>query len=246
MGPFKRVNSISHSCLNVEFLPPHYFFIEHVMEPVFCGMCSEKRCPKQIVVFSHVVVADSFATPCIVVHQAPLSMGFPGKDTGVGCRFLLQGIFLTQGLITCLLDWQVHSLPLSCLGRPPKKLIPIRFGSQVALNPSLWCFLLSWSGMRFLLLTLWVQPILGLFVKSPLSHPVPITAYISNNRFLSELLEHIRFVQYYRALIFWSSKGINDSRKQQHFLEIWVVMIFGMKTLFNLILLDTKLLNHGE
>ena len=24
--------------------------------------------------------------------------GFPGKNTGVGCRFLLQGIFLTQGL----------------------------------------------------------------------------------------------------------------------------------------------------
>ena len=22
---------------------------------------------------------------------------FPGKNTGVGCRFLLQGIFLTQG-----------------------------------------------------------------------------------------------------------------------------------------------------
>ena len=25
-------------------------------------------------------------------------MGFPGKNTGVGCHFLLQGIFLTQGL----------------------------------------------------------------------------------------------------------------------------------------------------
>ena len=29
--------------------------------------------------------------------QAPLSMDFPGKNTGVGCHFLLQGIFLTQG-----------------------------------------------------------------------------------------------------------------------------------------------------
>ena len=34
----------------------------------------------------------------------------PGKNTGVGCYFLLQGSFLTQGLnlcILCLLHWQV-------------------------------------------------------------------------------------------------------------------------------------------
>ena len=29
--------------------------------------------------------------------QTPLSMDFPGKNTGVDCPFLLQGIFLTQG-----------------------------------------------------------------------------------------------------------------------------------------------------
>ena len=33
----------------------------------------------------------------LVAHQAPLAIGFPGKNTGVGCSFLLQGIFLTQG-----------------------------------------------------------------------------------------------------------------------------------------------------
>ena len=32
-----------------------------------------------------------------VAGQAPLSMGFPRRDTGVGCHFFLQGIFLTQG-----------------------------------------------------------------------------------------------------------------------------------------------------
>ena len=32
-----------------------------------------------------------------VAHQASLSMGFSGKNTGVGCHVLLQGIFLTQG-----------------------------------------------------------------------------------------------------------------------------------------------------
>ena len=35
--------------------------------------------------------------------------------TGVGCHFLLQGIFLTQGSNPCLLCWQVDSLPLSHL-----------------------------------------------------------------------------------------------------------------------------------
>ena len=38
-----------------------------------------------------------FVTPWNVPCQAPLSMGFPGKSTGVGGHFLLQGIFPTQG-----------------------------------------------------------------------------------------------------------------------------------------------------
>ena len=49
--------------------------------------------------FSHVRL---FATPGTVVRQVPLSMDFPGKNTGEGCHFLLQGIFATQGSITCL------------------------------------------------------------------------------------------------------------------------------------------------
>ena len=46
-----------------------------------------------------------FATPWTVAYQGPPSMGFPGKNTGVGCHFLLQGIFPTegsnQGLLHC-------------------------------------------------------------------------------------------------------------------------------------------------
>ena len=38
---------------------------------------------------------------------------FPGKNTEVGCHFLLQGIFLTQGLNLCLLHWQGDSLSLT-------------------------------------------------------------------------------------------------------------------------------------
>ena len=39
-----------------------------------------------------------------------------GKDTGVGCQALPQGIFPTQGsnpCLLCLLHWQVGSLPLA-------------------------------------------------------------------------------------------------------------------------------------
>ena len=43
---------------------------------------------------------------------------FPGKNTRVGCHFLLQGIFLTQGSNPCLLHWQADSLPLSHQGSP--------------------------------------------------------------------------------------------------------------------------------
>ena len=38
-----------------------------------------------------------FVTPWTVAHQAPPSMEFSRQSTEVGCHFLLQGIFLTQG-----------------------------------------------------------------------------------------------------------------------------------------------------
>ena len=37
-----------------------------------------------------------FVTPQTVAHQALLSMDSPGKNTGVGCQALLQGIFPTR------------------------------------------------------------------------------------------------------------------------------------------------------
>ena len=40
-------------------------------------------------------------------------ISFPGKNTGKGYHFLLQGIFPIQGSNSCLLHWQADSLPLS-------------------------------------------------------------------------------------------------------------------------------------
>ena len=48
-----------------------------------------------VCMLSHSVMSDS-ATTRTVAHQAPLSMGFCRKNTGVGCHFPLQRIFLTQ------------------------------------------------------------------------------------------------------------------------------------------------------
>ena len=45
----------------------------------------------------------------------------PGKNTGVGCHFLLQGIFPTQESNLCLFyswHWQLDSLPLAPPGKP--------------------------------------------------------------------------------------------------------------------------------
>ena len=36
---------------------------------------------------------------------------FPGKNTGVGCHLILQGILPTQESHLCLLHWQADSLP---------------------------------------------------------------------------------------------------------------------------------------
>ena len=50
------------------------------------------------------------------LHGLFCPCNFPGKNTGVGCHFLPQGIFLTQGSNPHLLHWQADSLPLSHQG----------------------------------------------------------------------------------------------------------------------------------
>ena len=48
-------------------------------------------------VLSRSVMPDS-VTAQAVAHQATLSMDFPGKNSGVGCRFLLQGNLPNSGV----------------------------------------------------------------------------------------------------------------------------------------------------
>ena len=59
-----------------------------------------------------------------------------GKNTGVGCHALLQGIFPTQGLnpcLLCLLLWQASSLPLA-----PPELKEAQLGYEKEAHSTSW------------------------------------------------------------------------------------------------------------
>ena len=66
-----------------------------------CAAATEARAPEPMCVGS--VVSDSFATTWTAAHRLLCLWDSPGKNTEVGCRALLQGIFPTQGLNLCLL-----------------------------------------------------------------------------------------------------------------------------------------------
>ena len=74
-------------------------------------------------VLSHSVVSDSSQPHGPQLTRLLCSWDLPGKKTGVGCHFQLQGIFQTQGSnprLLSLLYWQVDSLPLCLLGKYPQ------------------------------------------------------------------------------------------------------------------------------
>ena len=67
------------------------------------------------------VVSDSLWPHGLQPVRLLCAWVFPGKNTGVSCHSLLQGIFPTQELnshLLSLLHWQADSLPLSHLESP--------------------------------------------------------------------------------------------------------------------------------
>ena len=68
------------------------------------------------------VVSDTLRPHGLYTTRLLCPWDSPGKNTGVGCHFLLQEIFPIQGLNPCLfslLHWQADSLPLAPPGKPP-------------------------------------------------------------------------------------------------------------------------------
>ena len=52
----------------------------------------------RVCMLSHFSCVQLFVTPWTVAHQTPLSMDFPGKNTGVGCHAFLQGNLPNSGI----------------------------------------------------------------------------------------------------------------------------------------------------
>ena len=74
----------------------------------------------------------TFCDPRHYTNSLLYPWDFLGKNTGVGCHFILQGIFPTQGSnsrLLCLLHWQVNSLLLAPPGKPPFQ--RLRFGKAI-------------------------------------------------------------------------------------------------------------------
>ena len=76
-----------------------YFFIFHVIPFQFFPFWEERPLVWNILI-------SEIAGP---------DYSYLGKNIGVGCHFLLQGIFPTQGSNSLFLHWQEDSLPLSHL-----------------------------------------------------------------------------------------------------------------------------------
>ena len=62
--------------------------------------------------------------PTLCINRLLCPWDFSGKNIGMGCHFLCQRIFPTQGSnshLLCFLHWQVGSLPLAPPGKPYRK-----------------------------------------------------------------------------------------------------------------------------
>ena len=91
------------------------FFIVTCITMVFLNVCV---CVC-VCVCALSVISDSLQPHGLQPTKLLCPWNFPGKNTAVYCKFLLQGIFQTQGSnspLLRLLRWQVGSLPVEATG----------------------------------------------------------------------------------------------------------------------------------
>ena len=107
-------HTLSKSMLLLLKAFPDFFFKSWLLCPsIFpINFCLSLSCPfllpsvlsiSSACVLSHSVVSSSLWPHRLQPARLLCLWNFPGKNTGVGCHFLLQGIFPTQGLNPCLL-----------------------------------------------------------------------------------------------------------------------------------------------
>ena len=92
-------------------------------------MQGDGRISNQQMMFSRSVVSDSLRPWGLQPARLLCPWDFPGKNTRVGCRFLLQKIFPTQGQNP---HWQIDSLPLSHRGSPIIRYHPLDLERKLA------------------------------------------------------------------------------------------------------------------
>ena len=92
-----------------------YYSIDLVSQSIF----------RFLLLFSHQIMSSSFATPWTVIHQAPLSMGFPKQECQSGLSFPSPGDLPDPRDQTCV----------SCIAgeffttEPPRKPLNLHMGN---------------------------------------------------------------------------------------------------------------------
>ena len=90
-------------------------------DPWFCSLCTCLAINKVgLLLFSHWVMSESFATPWTIAHQTPLSMRFPRQEYWSGLPFPSPGDLSNLGIKPVFPAWQADSLPLSHHASPNK------------------------------------------------------------------------------------------------------------------------------
>ena len=96
-----------------------------------------------LLLFSHSVMSDSFETSWIVTVRLLCPWDFPGKNAGVGCHFLIWGIFLAQRLSLHLLCWR-RFLTAETSGKlPMHNPFPLSMGWTYWLTSNKWNVILG-------------------------------------------------------------------------------------------------------
>ena len=91
-------------------------FAKLLEPPVHCMFISSSWTKCAEVKWSHSVMSNSSQPHGLQPPRLLCPWDFPGNSTGVGCHFLLQGIFPTQGLNPGLLHCRQMLYPLSHQG----------------------------------------------------------------------------------------------------------------------------------
>ena len=133
LNPWELLESLSKTVPIIprKEVPCTQNFTEHqharAMSSIHSLPCSFPKMNMCACVLSRSVVSNFLRPHGLQPPRLLCPWDSPGKNTGVGCHALLQGIFLTQGSnpnLLCFLHWQARSLPLGPPGK--SKMIPLQ------------------------------------------------------------------------------------------------------------------------